>query len=157
MSRLKRCQKGIDSVPRYRPQAFSMTTKRVGLSWLSSLAGVGAVILPKGLCPICVAAWGGMLGSLGIVLVEENVRWILGLTLSVGLAGFALSVRRHRRWWTAALAVVAAVTTFVGRSLFHEPTLYGGIVLLVAATAADSWARKHPWAPLVQIRKKRGV
>lgn len=126
--------------------------------WFSSVGGLLAVLLPKGLCPICVAASGGMLASLGLgfLLVEENVRWILGVTLTIGLIGFALSARRHRRWWTLVVGVVAASTTMAGRLLLIEPVLYGGMALLVGAMAADLWARRRPQMPLVQIRLKRG-
>ncbi len=126
--------------------------------WFSSAGGMLAILIPKGLCPICVAASGGMLASLGLgfLLVEENVRWILGVTLTIGLIGFALSARRHRRWWTLATGVVAATATMTGRLLLNEPVLYGGMVLLVGAMAADLWARRRPQAPLVQIRLKRG-
>lgn len=127
--------------------------------WLSSVGGVLAVATPKGLCPICVAASGGMLASLGLgfLLVERNVRWFLGVTLAIGLVGFVLSARRHRRWWTLAVGGVAAVTTMTGRLLLSPPVLYVGMALLLAATVADFWARRHPWVPLVQIRLKRGV
>lgn len=127
--------------------------------WFSSVGGVLAVAMPKGLCPICVAASGGMLASLGLgfLLVERNVRWILAVTLTIGLVGFALSARRHRRWWTLGIGIVAAVTTMTGRLLLENVVLYGGMVLLVGAMAADLWARRHPWTPLVQLRLKRGV
>ena len=127
--------------------------------WLSSVAGVLAVAIPKGLCPICVAASGGVLASLGLgfLLVENNVRWILGATLTVGVVGFFFSARRHRRWWTLAVGVLAAMTTMTGRLLLSNPVLYGGMVLLVGAMAADLWARRHPWMALVQLRLKREV
>ena len=126
--------------------------------WLSSVGTVLAVVMPKGLCPICIAASGGMLASLGFgfLLVERNVRWILAVTLTIGLVGFVLSARRHRRWWTVAVGAFAALVTMTGRFLLSEVVLYGGMVLLVAALASDLWARRHPWTALVQIRLKRG-
>lgn len=127
--------------------------------WFSSVGGVLAVMMPKGLCPICVAASGGMLASLGLgfLLVERNVRWILGTTLLIGIVGFVLSARRHRRWWTLAIGIVAAMITMIGRLLLENAVLYCGMVLLVGATAADLWARRHPLMPLVQLRLKRGA
>jgi len=126
--------------------------------WLSSVGTVLAVVIPKGLCPICIAASGGVLASLGLgfLLVERNVRWILAVTLTIGLAGFVLSARRHRRWWTVALGTVAALVTMTGRLLLSDVILYGGMVLLVGALAGDLWARRHPWTALVQIRLRRG-
>ena len=130
--------------------------------WFSSVGGIVAVFAPKGLCPICVAASGGMLASLGLgfLAVEANIRWIMGITLAVGLFGFTMSARRHRRWWTLALGVVGATTLLVGRFLLVDVVLYGGMVLLLGATIADLWARRHrrePPVQLVQIRLKRGV
>ena len=126
--------------------------------WSSSIGGTLALVMPKGLCPVCVAASGGLLSSLGLgfLAVETNVRWILGVTLTIGVVGLVLSARRHRRWWTIALGVVAATTTLAGRFLLIELVLYGGMVLLVGAMGADLWARRHPWTPLVQLRLKRG-
>ena len=95
--------------------------------------------------------------GLGFLAVETNIRWFLSITLAVGLLGFALSARRHRRWWILALGVLGAVTLLVGRFLLIHVALYGGMALLFAATIADLWARRHPWTPLVKIRLKRGV
>ena len=134
--------------------------KKPSTQWLSSLAGLVAVLIPKGLCPVCIAASGGMLTSagLGVLFVEQNVRWLLAVTLSVGLLGFVISARRHRRWWTLAFGVIATCTSMAGRLLLSEPVLYVGLCLLVGSVIADAWARRNPWAPLVQIRlKKRGA
>ena len=126
--------------------------------WFTSVGGVLAVIAPKGLCPVCVAASGGLLASLGLgfLAVEANIRWILAVTLSLGLVGLIVSARRHRRWWTVALGAAGAVTAMLGRFTLINAVLYGGMVLLMAALASDLWARKHPWAPLVQIRLRKG-
>lgn len=127
--------------------------------WFSSFGGAIAVVMPKGLCPICVAASGGMLASLGLgfLAVERNIRIMLGITLIIAMVGLVLSARRHRRWWTLPLGFVAATTVLAGRLLLIDVILYGGMVLLVGAMGADLWARLHPWTPLVQIRLKRGV
>ena len=126
--------------------------------WFSSVGGAIAVVMPKGLCPICVAASGGTLASLGLgfLAVERNVRLMLAVTLAIAVVGLVLSARRHRRAWTIPLGVVAAMTVLTGRLLLIDAILYGGMVLLVGAMGADLWARRHPWMPLVQIRLKRG-
>jgi hypothetical protein len=127
--------------------------------WFSSIGGILAVAAPKGLCPICVAASGGALASLGLgfLAVESNIRWFLGIALAIAVFGFVLSARRHRRWWTLALGALGATTLLVGRFLLVDLVLYGGMVLLLGATIADWWARRHPWTPLVQLRLKRGA
>ena len=115
---------------------------------------------PKGLCPICVAASGGLLASLGLgfLAVERNIRWMLAGTLAVAVIGLVLSTRRHRRWWVLALGMVGAATALAGRFALLDAVLYAGLLLLAGATASDLWARRHPWTPLVRIRlKQRGA
>lgn len=130
--------------------------------WFSSVGGVLAVLAPKGLCPVCVAASGGLLGSvgLGFLAVETNIRWILVATLSLGIFGLVMSARRHRRWLPVALGAAGAVLAILGRFSVLNVVLYGGMVLLMAAMAADLWARKRAppaSAPLVQIRLRKGA
>ena len=136
-----------------------MVTTTDSSRWFSSLGGLLALLMPKGLCPICIAASGGMLASLGLgfLLVEENVRYLLGATLTIGLIGFVLSARRHRRWGTVVGGAVAAVTTLSGRLLLNNTLLAIGMVLLVGAMVADLWARRHPRVALVQLRLNRGT
>ncbi len=126
--------------------------------WFTSVGGFLAVIAPKGLCPVCVAASGGVLASLGLgfLAVERNIRWMLAVTLTLGIVGLILSARRHRRWWTVALGAAGAVLALTGRFVLLDTLLYGGMVLLTGALASDLWARKHPWMPLVQIRLRKG-
>lgn len=127
--------------------------------WFTSVGGVLAVVAPKGLCPVCVAASGGLLGSIGLgfLAVETNIRWMLAATLSIGLFGLAMSARRHRRWWTVALGSAGAITALSGRFVLLNVVLYGWMVLLTAALTADLWARKHPRVPLVQLRLRKGA
>jgi hypothetical protein len=134
--------------------------------WFSSIGGIVAVAAPKGLCPVCVAASGGALASLGLgfLAVERNIRWFLAVALTIAVVGFVLSAHRHRRWahrhrrwWTVALGALGATTLLVGRFMLLDVVLYGGMVLLLGATIADWWARRHPWTPLVQLRLNRGA
>jgi hypothetical protein len=128
--------------------------------WFTSVGGVLAVVAPKGLCPICVAASGGVLASLGLgfLAVERNIRWMLAVTLTFGIVGLVLSARRHRRWWTVALGGLGAVVALTGRFVLLDVVLYSGMVLLSAALAGDLWARKQArrtGAQLVQLRLRK--
>lgn len=126
--------------------------------WFTSVGGALAVVAPKGLCPVCVAASGGLLASLGLgfLAVERNIRWMLAVSLTLGIIGLVLSARRHGRWWTVALGVLGAALVLTGRFVLFDALLYGGMVLLTTALASDLWARKHPWVALVQIRLRKG-
>lgn len=122
-------------------------------SWLSSAAGVLAMLAPKGLCPICVATSGSMLSSvgLGFLAADQVIRWVLPAVLLAGLAGLFFAARAHRRWWALGAGVTGALILYVGWWLAYPPTLYGGMVLLLAASAINFWARRHPRMRLVQI------
>jgi hypothetical protein len=142
------------------PRVRIVKAKNVA-QWFTSVGGFLAVVAPKGLCPVCVAASGGVLASLGLgfLALEENIRWMLAVALTLGIVGLVLSARRHRRWWTVALGAVGAVLALTGRFVLVDALLYGGMVLLTGALASDLWARKHARrmsAPLVQIRLRRG-
>ena len=122
-------------------------------SWLSSAGGVLALLAPKGLCPVCVATSGTVLSSvgLGFLATDQVIRWVLPAVLLAGLAGLLLATRAHRRWWVLGAGVTGALVLYVGWWLASSPALYGGMVLLVAASAINFWARRHPRVPLVQI------
>lgn len=124
--------------------------------WLGSAGGVLALLAPKGFCPICVAASGGVLSSIGLgfLAVDSVVRWLLPATLALGLAGFFFAVRRHRRWWLFAIAAAGAVVLYGGWLFALAPVLYGGMVLLLAASALNFWSQRHPRAALVHIGTK---
>lgn len=122
-------------------------------SWLSSVGGLLAALAPKGLCPICVAAGGSVLSSvgLGFLAVDSVIRWVLPTVLLAGLASMFFATRAHRRWLVFGAAVVGALVLYVGWWVTFSPVLYGGMVLLVGASAINFWARKHPSEELVQI------
>jgi hypothetical protein len=138
------------------PRVRTVMAKNVA-QWFTSVGGLLAVVAPKGLCPVCVAASGGLLASLGLgfLAVERNIRWMLAVTLTLGMIGLVLSARRHRRWWTVALGSLGAVVALTGRFVLVDAVLYGGMVLLTGALASDFWARKHPKVQLVQLRLRK--
>jgi hypothetical protein len=125
--------------------------------WLGTLGGVLAAVAPKGLCPICVAASGGVLSSvgLGFLAVDSVLRWVLASVLLVGLIGLYLSMRRHGRWEAIAVGVAGSVVLYTGWLMDTKPVLYGGMAVLLAASALNLWSQRHPRVPLVQLRRVR--
>jgi hypothetical protein len=116
-----------------------------------------ALLVPKGLCPICVAASGGILSSLGLSFLADGeiVRWVLAGALLVGLIGLGLATRSHRRWWILALGAVGAITLYLGWLFETKLVLYGGMGLLFAASVCNLWRRRVA-SPLVQLRIRKG-
>ena len=133
--------------------------KRTPLEWLGSIGGVLALLAPKGLCPLCVAASGGALASIGLGFLAVNsvIHWVLPITLALGLLGLFFASRRHRRWWVFALGVVGSLVLYGGWLLSFSPVLYGGMALLIIASAFNFWSQRHPWVPLVQLSQERTV
>ena len=84
--------------------------------WLGPVGSVLAVIAPKGICPICVAASGGVLSSLGLTFLADGriIRWVLAVALLVGLLGLGLAVRSHKRWWVFGLGLAGSIALYTG-------------------------------------------
>jgi len=121
---------------------------RSGGGWRSSLAalpGIGASLLPAGICPACWPAYAGLLSSLGLGFLTENA-WLFPLTLvflliAVGSLGFR--ARRRRGYGPFALGLLASAILLTGKFHFaSDPAMYGGIALLVAASVWNGWPRK---------------
>jgi len=123
--------------------------------WLGPVGSFLALIAPKGLCPICVAASGGVLSSLGLTFLADGkiMRWILAAALALGLLGLGLGARTHRRWWVFGLGLIGAVTLYTGWFIDMRPVLYAGMAVLMAASIAN--LRRRRAEPLVQLRLRK--
>ena len=133
--------------------------KRKFFQWLTSTGGVLALLAPKGLCPICVAASGGVLSSIGLGFLAVNsvIQWVLPLTLLLGLLGLFLASRAHRRWWVFGLGVAGSAVLYGGWLVTSAPILYSGMAVLLAASAFNVWSQRHPRVALVRIGTERTV
>lgn len=123
-------------------------TQGSGRRWwpfLASVPGVGATLLPVGLCPACWPAYAGLLGSLGLGFVFES-SFLLPVTIgSLGLALFALALRaRTRRGYGPLLLGLASVGSVLGFRFGYpfDPLLYAGLLGLAAASAWNAWPRR---------------
>jgi MerC mercury resistance protein len=129
------------------------------LHWLTSTGGILALLAPKGLCPICVAASGGVLSSIGLgfLAVDGTIRWVLPLALALGLFGLFFASRAHRRWWVFALGVAGSAVLYGAWLAGLAPILYSGMAVLIAASVFNFWSQRHPRVALVQIGTERTV
>ncbi len=110
----------------------------------SVVPGVGASLLPVGVCPACWPAYAGLLSALGLGFLLET-RYLLPLISTLfGIALFSLGYRaRSRRGYRPfALGVLGVSVALGGKFIFLSDTaLYAGLGILVAASAWNSWPR----------------
>lgn len=103
--------------------------------------GLGLAVLAKFSCSFCVAAYAGVLSSLGLGFAATD-RGLLTLTVLlvvVGLASVAWSIRRHRSLGPLLLAAVGALVVLAGRVRANPPALYAGTALVAAASVWNFW------------------
>ena len=99
------------------------------------------VLLPK--CPLCLGAWFGILGSIG---VGSWLRTFWGAPLAAALLSFAIGALALRAWRSRdacplLLGLVGAAALLGGRSFWDAPLLlYAGLVLLMGASLWSSWS-----------------
>jgi hypothetical protein len=133
--------------------------KRNSFQWLGSTGGVLAFLAPKGLCPICVAASGGVLSSIGLGFLAVNsvIRWVLPLALILGLIGLFFASRAHRRWWVLGLGFAGSAVLYGGWLATSALILYSGMAVLLAASAFNLWSQRHPSGTIVRIGTERAI
>lgn len=113
--------------------------KRTAAAWLGPLGGVLAVLIPKGVCPLCIAASGSVLSTLGLSFLASDgvMRWLLLGLLLVALIVFFIRARAAERWGLFWLAVAGSVLVYAGWLAALSIVLYGGTALLSAAAVLN--------------------
>lgn len=113
--------------------------------WGSSLAsapGIAFAFLPKLACPLCWPAYAGLMGSLGLgFLIDEIYLFPLTASFLVVAAGaLAFRARSRRGYGPFALGLAASVVVLAGKFAFNSnAAMYGGIAALVAASIWNVW------------------
>lgn len=118
------------------------------MRWASSLASLpGALLalLPSVSCPACLAAYTGLLSSVGLgSLHEERVLApliVLFLACSVASVGFSSRGDRHRGPFMGTVAAAAAGV--LGRFVVNIPVMvYLGALALVGASLWNLWLKR---------------
>lgn len=108
-------------------------------TWFGPVGGVLAVLLPKGVCPLCLAASGSVLSMLGLSFLANDavMRWLLLGLLLVALIFFFLRARNAERWGLFWLAVAGSVLVYAGWLATVSFILYCGTALLSAAAVLN--------------------
>ena len=113
--------------------------KQAAATWLGPVGGVLAVLVPKGLCPLCLAASSSVLSTLGLSFLANDavMRWLLAGLLLVALIFFFVRARNAERWGLFGLAVAGSALVYAGWLFTVAIILYGGTALLSAAAVLN--------------------
>jgi mercuric ion transport protein len=114
---------------------------------LAAAPAVGAALLPRLACPCQMPAYAGLLSSMGLAFLMETVYLFpltaMCLTFSVG--GLAISAKRRRGYAPFVVGLLGAILLMAGKFAFALPfAVYGGLMLLLAASLWNSWPLKRP-------------
>jgi uncharacterized membrane protein HdeD (DUF308 family) len=102
-------------------------------------------LLPSFTCPVCLAAYAGVLSTLGLglVLTESVLAPLIVAFLFVGIASVARTTRSHRRAGPLSMIVAGSGAVVAGRLVWNAPAvLYVGIVLVIAASLWNLWLKR---------------
>ena len=126
-------------------------------SWLRSTASLPAAILPllpSTTCPACVAAYAGVLSTLGlgILLTERALAPLIVEFLVLGLVSVAWATKSHRRYGPLRMTLLGSLAVVCGRLLWSLPAvLYAGVALLFGATLWNLWLKRTKPVPFLSI------
>ncbi len=113
--------------------------KRGRRAWLRAVIAAPAAVLPllpSFSCPVCLAAYAGVLSSLGLgfVLNESVLRPLIVLFLGIAVGSVAWGTRRHRKRGPVVAAAAGALSIIAGRIVWSVPlAVYGGVICVVLA------------------------
>lgn len=121
------------------------------LPWLGSGGSALAAVVPS--CPLCAAASGGLLSSLGLGAVAATgvAGWLVPLFLGLGIVSLGGAARRHRVWWIPLLGLGGASFLYWGWLASRPALLWAGIALVVFASMNNAWRLRRRETNLVQI------
>ena len=112
----------------------------------AALSGPGAVLplVPSANCPLCLAAYTGILSTLGLgfLFTERVLSHLVVVFLVVGVGSIAWTLRAHGRRSPLLLAVLASALIVSGRLIWSMPlAVYLGAALFLTAAAWNFWLR----------------
>ena len=109
-------------------------------AWYQTIIAIPAAVLPllpSFSCPVCVAAYAGLLSSLGLgfLLTDRVQRPLIVAFLIVAVASVGWAARQYKRVGPFVLVLLGSAGIVAGRLVLSvAPALYVGVVCLVAGT-----------------------
>ncbi len=125
---------------------------------LSILPGALLALLPSATCPACVAAYAGVISTLGLgfLLTERVLAPFIAVFLVASLLSVGWSARSHRRLGPLITTAGGSVAVLLGRLVWNVPPLvYGGAAVLIGASLWNLWLKRPRSHPPIQIRIER--
>ena len=123
-----------------------MKAEAGGRSVAAVASGMGAWLLPAGVCPACWPAYAGAASSLGLgfTLSAEFLIPLAVLFLGFSLLALGYRAQKRRGYGPLVLGVGGALGVLVGKLLLSSESLsYVALTAIVAAGLWNSWpARK---------------
>ncbi len=147
------------SIPHGNPELSGRAITSRSAGWFgAALAVPGALLslLPSFACPVCLAAYAGVLSTLGLgfVLTESVLAPLIIAFLLVGVASVAWTTRSHRRAGPLLTMVAGSGAVVAGRLVWNTPAvLYVGIALVIGASVWNLWLKRPVRSPLVRPRR----
>ena len=114
-------------------------------SVLAAIPGIGAALLPVGLCPACWPAYAGVLTSLGLgfLLDASYLLPVTAVLLLVVVWTLAYRARSRRGFAPFVLGLFSALIILIGKfAVESTATMLGGVVLLMAASIWNAWPQR---------------
>lgn len=139
-----------------RRSEVSADAQRSRPAWLQTLVAIPAAVLPllpSFSCPVCVAAYAGLLSSLGLgfLLTDRVQRPLVVFFLTIMLGSVVLATRQHRRLGPLYMVVPGALAVVAARIVWNVPWLvYAGVALLIVGTVWNLMLKRDR-RPLVQL------
>jgi len=124
--------------------------------WLQTLIAVPAAVLPllpSFSCPVCVAAYAGLLSSLGLgfLLTDRVQRPMIVAFLIVSVGSVAWGARQYKKIGPFLLVLIGSIGIVAGRLVWSiAPAIYVG-ALFVVAGAIWNVILKQPQRKLVTL------
>ncbi len=109
-------------------------------AWLQTIIAIPAAVLPllpSFSCPVCVAAYAGLLSALGLgfLLTDRVQRPLIVAFLIVSVASVGWAGRQYQSVGPSILVLLGSAAIIAGRLVWSvTPALYVGVVCLVAGT-----------------------
>lgn len=120
-------------------------TRMVRSGWLT-MPGIGFALLPKLACPLCWPLYAGILSSLGLGFLV-GTRYLMPITaafLAIALAALGFRAKLRRGFGPLAAGILGSAAILAGKFWAESAvTMYGGVIVLIAASIWNAWPRSR--------------